>query len=592
MTFGKIKLSIKKFPKRSLYIGLIFLAILAVISIGVIAANSCPEPQLVKDYAKLQDSKDIVIQNDGYLIFKGPIEDVVKINLQKSEGGSQIIYCFDYEDDCPVGCQDVDDVCVVDRNGNILYKDNFFWGNANSIPETRVDVKAGDVLEIDAYTIWYLGLEIWKQDVCEPEPVCEDSDEDGFSVTGRECGLIDCDDNDASVHPGAVELCDWVDNNCDGTIDNNENCVVACSSNAQCGTNDWINGLFCQSNDVYQNFKSFMCNLAGTYTSYCSNNVVAQLKTDCREDYCGVFGENYCKSGDVYHSRTCHDKGCSSGNCFDNETQDEQLVQDCSYGCLLGQCLFEPPVITCNNNSECDDGDNYTEDSCVNPGQEDSYCEHEQIICLTKAECGTDGYINQPVCSNGNVVQDYKTFTCQNAGTPSSSCSNSTAQQIKQTCQYRCENGTCLPQPVQCTTNAECNSLDNYSDDYCSSGDVYKNFNDYSCEQGSCVKDTTKQLVEECDSDETCSAGECEAEDDEEDEDNDKEDSILVRGFPDDKGILEPLSQGTGQNKIYLAPEAEEKEIKAKSNLWWILIWIFGALVIIFLILIISYSRR
>lgn len=34
-------------------------------------------------------------------------------------------------------------------------------------------------------------------------------------------GGIDCDDNNASIHPGAVDVCDGVDNNCDGRIDEN-----------------------------------------------------------------------------------------------------------------------------------------------------------------------------------------------------------------------------------------------------------------------------------------------------------------------------------------------------------------------------------
>ena len=40
-----------------------------------------------------------------------------------------------------------------------------------------------------------------------------DSDQDGYT---RE---TDCDDGDSSIFPGAEELCDGVDNNCDGSVD-------------------------------------------------------------------------------------------------------------------------------------------------------------------------------------------------------------------------------------------------------------------------------------------------------------------------------------------------------------------------------------
>ena len=45
-----------------------------------------------------------------------------------------------------------------------------------------------------------------------------DSDRDGFNSTL--CGGLDCDDNDATLRPGVSEACDAVDNNCDGIIDN------------------------------------------------------------------------------------------------------------------------------------------------------------------------------------------------------------------------------------------------------------------------------------------------------------------------------------------------------------------------------------
>ena len=50
-----------------------------------------------------------------------------------------------------------------------------------------------------------------------------------------------------------VETCS---NNCV-----NGACEGLCSTNAQCGVNDWVSGTnSCSNNDVYQNFKVYTCN--------------------------------------------------------------------------------------------------------------------------------------------------------------------------------------------------------------------------------------------------------------------------------------------------------------------------------------------
>lgn len=55
-----------------------------------------------------------------------------------------------------------------------------------------------------------------KDSISLPIKSCTDLDADGKSL---ECDG-DCNDSDATVYPGAPELCDRKDNNCDGTVDN------------------------------------------------------------------------------------------------------------------------------------------------------------------------------------------------------------------------------------------------------------------------------------------------------------------------------------------------------------------------------------
>lgn len=56
-------------------------------------------------------------------------------------------------------------------------------------------------------------------DYCVEEPECTDYDEDGYSPEGGDCGAWDCNDEDPEVYPGASELCNDQDDDCDEEVD-------------------------------------------------------------------------------------------------------------------------------------------------------------------------------------------------------------------------------------------------------------------------------------------------------------------------------------------------------------------------------------
>src|SRR5262249_25593109 len=61
-----------------------------------------------------------------------------------------------------------------------------------------------------------------------------DVDMDGFQ--GTACGGPDCDDSDASIYPGAAELCNGKDDNCDTVVD--EGCACEPGTLRDCWPDD------------------------------------------------------------------------------------------------------------------------------------------------------------------------------------------------------------------------------------------------------------------------------------------------------------------------------------------------------------------
>jgi hypothetical protein len=341
-------------------------------------------------------------------------------------------------------------------------------------------------------------------------------------------------------------------------------CVdVECWNNAECGTNGWIGTDYCHSTgsvaDVWNTYRTYTCNNAGTGSSSCSYSDNGQLKEDCadtcesnicvdvecfNESDCGTdmwLGSDYCNGNDrwdTYRDWTCNNAGTGSSSCSYTDTNQSKEI--CNVTCAYGEC----GTIECSDNQDCgtsgflgnyfcnstDIYDWFATYVCQNPGTVQSACQQNQlarlvktceyrchlgvcvrpsVICGKDSDCGQNGIV-ATYCSGNDVWQNYRTWTCTYAGTSNAYCRYSDAAQLKQICGEGCIDGQC--KTLSCSKDSDCGADKWVGSPYCNAGNVYQQYRAWDCKNAGtassyCDHTETAQLKETCTY--GCSGGLC-----------------------------------------------------------------------------------
>jgi len=304
------------------------------------------------------------------------------------------------------------------------------------------------------------------------EAVCIDNDGDGYSKTGGNCGAVDCDDNDDTIHPGALELCDGKDNNCDGEIDEGGDLL--------CNDGSWCNGdEICGGVNGCQPGVARSCDDGNE----CTFDI-------CNEDVDKCENLNLAAGTFCGEWRNCPDNHCN-GPFAEFYPEDGHDICDGQGDCVEHSCDLKDSYCTDNNpgdgvnglecGAECDQGEDCDY-------LEEDYCDgdikkHRGAKCID-CECVLEDTVIEDCSQRDGIINEcgLSEWSCSEE-TGGVDCTFEDIIPKNDLCPDFCQGdirnyGVCNPLDYHCSyATQDCNEYNNY---YCS-GNFVK-YNDYTCE--------------------------------------------------------------------------------------------------------------
>jgi len=369
---------------------------------------------------------------------------------------------------------------------------------------------------------------------CYYNVLITDNDNDGYD-TQCDC---DCDDTNPNIHPGTQELCNGIDDDCDGQVDEGFNVGGSCTVGVGA----------CQASGVY------VCSPDGT-SSFCnatpgepSEEICDGIDNDCDGQIdegltksCGsgnCLGTQICENG-VWSSCSSQGKECSRttycndpskcdgyamyamcdslGICGSEDNRDDSDNSACNGKDCGTCCICSSGQRTYDDTQDKDCSPTYCPDSCTidsNPFTWD-YAYDISNYCVALDTCSDRSCDYSHECSVNKCgaecdsLNDFKVdgTTCYYNCDTDNSCSFQKSCSLENHCNQdvRYYNGICSSSGCE-FSQEDCTQYDHYDDwkQYCS-GDLIKKhrlFHDFSCSPDQCRDDpyyVDDQVIQDCD---------------------------------------------------------------------------------------------